>query len=445
MSFRPTVLYVVVALVLPAITLGEQVHDPTVPPIRAVKGVTPKPSVFKTAGRSKPLIIRSEKEAIEHFADAAVATLKKQVDFKQQIVLVFAWRGSGQDRLAYSVAESYPEQVFFTFRPGRTRDLRPHVHVYAVRSNVTWSGPTGRSGPATGGKTTRTAYSDEQIAARKHPRYREIHEAKNVVVATLDQAKMRPEVAMSYPPIYGFDLTLSVHEVLRGSFKPQERVRCSYNKTSVEKPALPVGKRCLVLLRVGPRNTTAYYIEQASEDLLKVARVASAEANRIDEVNAALARDKPDQHPLYEVLKKAEGVVVATGDLEGVASHDSRGVSTESQICVVSMKGELKRGDRFEAVFPAEVAPQGKLPDAKFLIVGYRRVAGKYQVTCVAEASDTNLRVAAAATGTPPRTRKDVEAVELPGAKRAKPSRSRDGRPGRQSGQSRPSGGAEAP
>jgi len=174
-------------------------------------------------------------------------------------------------------------------------------------------------------------------------------------------------------------------------------------------------------------------------------RVASAEANRIDEVNAALARDKPDQHPLYEVLKKAEGVVVATGDLEGVASHDSRGVTTESQICVVSMKGELKRGDRFEAVFPAAVAPQGKLPDAEFLIVGYRRVAGKYQVTCVAEASDTNLRVAAAATGTPPRTRKDVQAIELPGAKRAKSARKRGRSSGLQSGQSTPSRGPDAP
>ena len=148
MSRRISALSVVVALVLPAIALGEQGQSPTVLPIQAVKGVNPKPSVFKTAGRSKPLIIRSETEAAEHFADAAVATLKNRVDFKQQIVLVFAWRGSGQDRLTYTVAESYPEQIVFTFRPGRTRDLRPHLHVYALRSNVTWRGPAGRGGPA---------------------------------------------------------------------------------------------------------------------------------------------------------------------------------------------------------------------------------------------------------------------------------------------------------
>ena len=129
MSRRTSVLSVVVALVLPVIAVGQQAQNPTVPPIQAVKGVKPKPSVFKAAVRGKPLVIRSEKEAAEHFADADVATLKDRVDFKQQIMLVFAWRGSGQDRLTHTVAESYPEQVFFTFRPGRTRDLRPHVQV----------------------------------------------------------------------------------------------------------------------------------------------------------------------------------------------------------------------------------------------------------------------------------------------------------------------------
>ena len=142
MSHRASVVSVVLAVVLPVTTLGGLARG-AVGPIQAVKGVRPNPSVFKAAGRSTPLVIRSETEAAKHFADAAVAALKKQVDFKQQIVLVFAWRGSGQDRLAYTIAESYPEQVFFTFKPGRTRDLRSHVHVYALRSNVSWSGPKG--------------------------------------------------------------------------------------------------------------------------------------------------------------------------------------------------------------------------------------------------------------------------------------------------------------
>jgi hypothetical protein len=55
-------------------------------------------------------------------------------------VLVFAWRGSGQDKLEVDVMESYPEQLRFVYTPGRTRDLRPHVAVFVVRSDVSYDG-----------------------------------------------------------------------------------------------------------------------------------------------------------------------------------------------------------------------------------------------------------------------------------------------------------------
>ena len=70
--------------------------------------------------------------------------LRKQVDFAKQFVLLFAWRGSGQDRLDAAVAESYPEQIFFSYAPGRTRDLQEHVRVFALRSNVKWSVKSGQ-------------------------------------------------------------------------------------------------------------------------------------------------------------------------------------------------------------------------------------------------------------------------------------------------------------
>jgi hypothetical protein len=118
--------------------------DPKVPPITRIERVAPKPSVFQASSRTKPIVLRSEKEAAEHFTKDGLAKLTKQVDFQQQFVLLFAWRGSGQDRLQYAVAESYPEQVFFKYKPGRTRDLRPHVYLYALRSNVKWSVKRGR-------------------------------------------------------------------------------------------------------------------------------------------------------------------------------------------------------------------------------------------------------------------------------------------------------------
>lgn len=112
--------------------------DATLPPIEHLKDVTPKASVFEAVKGKDPLEIRSADEAAKHFDDKALAALKKQVDFENQIVLVFAWKGSGQDKLDYKVLESFPEQVVFEVTRGRTKDLRSHTQVYVLRSNVKW-------------------------------------------------------------------------------------------------------------------------------------------------------------------------------------------------------------------------------------------------------------------------------------------------------------------
>ena len=119
--------------------MADEKPDPKIPSIKAVQKVQPNPSVFKAAKRMKPLVIRSREDASKHFSKKALDALTKQVNFKQQFVLIFAWRGSGQDKLTYNVAESYPEQIRFIHKRGRTRDLRPHVKVFALRSNVKWS------------------------------------------------------------------------------------------------------------------------------------------------------------------------------------------------------------------------------------------------------------------------------------------------------------------
>jgi hypothetical protein len=54
-------------------------------------------------------------------------------------VLVFAWQGSGGDKLEYAILESFPEQIPFSLRPGLTDDIRSHTRVFALRSNVKWS------------------------------------------------------------------------------------------------------------------------------------------------------------------------------------------------------------------------------------------------------------------------------------------------------------------
>ena len=107
-------------------------------PIVAIEAA-PDRIVFKNSNFNKPIVVKSKEEAAKHFGKKAVASLVKTVDFKKQLMLVFAWRGSGGDQLNYTVAESFPEQISFSRQFGRTRDLRSHTKVFALRSNVKWS------------------------------------------------------------------------------------------------------------------------------------------------------------------------------------------------------------------------------------------------------------------------------------------------------------------
>lgn len=140
------VLLLVPALVLPIFSAASL--DAADPAIQKIAGVNPMPNAFEDSSRNKPLVLGSAKSAGKYFAGKSLDSLKENVDFENQYVLVFAWRGSGQDRLEYAVQESFPEQVVFSYKPGRTRDLRPHVYIFALRSNVKWKTATTSGGGA---------------------------------------------------------------------------------------------------------------------------------------------------------------------------------------------------------------------------------------------------------------------------------------------------------
>jgi hypothetical protein len=101
--------------------------------------VTPEKSAFKDSAWNRPIVIKSQDEAARHFGKDALEAIARKVDFKKQIVLVFAWQGSGGDKLEYRILESFPEQIPFSLRPGVTDDIRSHSRVFALRSNVRWS------------------------------------------------------------------------------------------------------------------------------------------------------------------------------------------------------------------------------------------------------------------------------------------------------------------
>ncbi|MEX0867501.1 MAG: hypothetical protein WD030_09085 [Pirellulales bacterium] len=128
----------VTALVAAVVMLALSGQAHATPPIVQLDGIQPQATIFEAASRTEPLVVKSKEQAAEQFDRQTVAKLREVVDFDEQFVLVFAWRGSGQDKLDYEVAESFPEQITFNYTPGRTRDLRPHVYIFALRNNVTW-------------------------------------------------------------------------------------------------------------------------------------------------------------------------------------------------------------------------------------------------------------------------------------------------------------------
>ena len=93
---------------------------------------------LEDASLEAPLVLRSLDDAKPYYDAPGLARLEALVDFDQQHILLFAWSGSGQDKLTYEVLESAPEQIAFNYEPGRTRDLRRHVYAFALRNDVTW-------------------------------------------------------------------------------------------------------------------------------------------------------------------------------------------------------------------------------------------------------------------------------------------------------------------
>tara|TARA_B100000900_G_scaffold314546_1_gene273421 strand:+ start:341 stop:754 length:414 start_codon:yes stop_codon:yes gene_type:complete len=110
-------------------------HDP----ITQIKDLSANEALFKVASRTKPLVLKSLKNGAKYFGKKTLTKIFKAVDFEKQNVLLFAWKGSGQDRLQYVVKESFPEQIVFSYQRGRTKDLRSHVKVYVLRSDVKWA------------------------------------------------------------------------------------------------------------------------------------------------------------------------------------------------------------------------------------------------------------------------------------------------------------------
>lgn len=92
-----------------------------------------------TGGVKSPTKVTSKEDLEKLFDKDSSAALLKKVDFKNEYLLVFAWAGSGGDKLSFKVETTKKgDEVVYSLQRGRTRDLRQHMKVYAVPAKATY-------------------------------------------------------------------------------------------------------------------------------------------------------------------------------------------------------------------------------------------------------------------------------------------------------------------
>ena len=83
---------------------------------------------------TEPTELKSAEELTKSPVLAGAAdAIKKQVDFTTEKLVLFAWGGSGGDKLAASLKGKGKDTVAqFVLTRGLTRDFRQHFHLYVV-------------------------------------------------------------------------------------------------------------------------------------------------------------------------------------------------------------------------------------------------------------------------------------------------------------------------
>ena len=118
---------------------GALAADPKPDPKEAaVRALDVKVSSPAKGRPTEPTAITSAEELAKAIPDeAAVAAVKKAVDFEREKVVYFAWSGSGQDKVTFATsAGAKGPEVTFTYSPGRSRDVRPHVKLFALSKDA---------------------------------------------------------------------------------------------------------------------------------------------------------------------------------------------------------------------------------------------------------------------------------------------------------------------
>jgi hypothetical protein len=122
-----------VMLVCAPLVTADDKSEPKDPKAPKAREITFSGEKVRLEGQwEKPTKVTTEKELAKVVADKDErAAVLKKVNLKKEYLLVFAWGGSGGDRVGLEVSKD-GKTVTFKKTPGLTLDLVMHVKLYAV-------------------------------------------------------------------------------------------------------------------------------------------------------------------------------------------------------------------------------------------------------------------------------------------------------------------------
>jgi hypothetical protein len=91
-------------------------------------------TVSDKAKVTEPAIVTTAEELAKNaVVGKAADEIKKKLDFDKEKLVVFAWSGSGGDKLGGELNTADKKTTaLFKLTPGLTRDLRQHIHLFVV-------------------------------------------------------------------------------------------------------------------------------------------------------------------------------------------------------------------------------------------------------------------------------------------------------------------------
>jgi hypothetical protein len=132
-----------------------------------------------------------------------------------------------------------------------------------------------KAGPAFIGPATPPGIEGGQANPEPAPPPMNWGAAEAVFTCRVDSVVPGP-VGMSYPPMYVITLNVTVDKVLRGTFKPGDKVACTHVVRQLEAPMYALGRPCLVALSKSQGDWRVERIEVVAADLLAQATLACA-------------------------------------------------------------------------------------------------------------------------------------------------------------------------